>query len=337
MKPFTRQRASAILAAPGASAFTRHLPRWPGVLVLTYHRVGDSSSEPWDRAVWSADAELFDAQVAAVAASAEIVSVADLQSLADARRRGRMVLITFDDGYRDNHEIAFPILQAHGATAAFFVSTGVLDRPRVPWWDEIAWMVRKSGRSKIKDPTDRIGQLATGPEHDDATIAALIAHYKTLPADRTEGYLDDVAEATESSRCTEQLARQLWMTWDMVRSLRDGGMAIGGHTDSHPILARLPVSAQQREIDICATRMSNELGTAMRWFAYPVGSRDSFTTATQRVLREKGVELAFSFYGGFASFDDWNPLDVRRTYVSTATTPEMLRATLLLPQLFARA
>lgn len=38
----------------------------------------------------------------------------------------RPVLLTFDDGYRDNYEFAFPILQKYGAAATFFVITGML-------------------------------------------------------------------------------------------------------------------------------------------------------------------------------------------------------------------
>jgi peptidoglycan/xylan/chitin deacetylase (PgdA/CDA1 family) len=126
------------------------------------------------------------------------------------------------------------------------------------------------------------------------------------------------------------------MTWAMVRELRDGGMRIGGHTVTHPILARMPVAEQEAEIAGCARRLEQELGEPMRWFAYPVGSGDTFTADTKRILREHDVELAFSFHGGFGRFAAWDPLDVPRLHVGPGHGPELLHALLCLPRLFTR-
>ncbi|MGB2710613.1 MAG: polysaccharide deacetylase family protein, partial [Conexibacter sp.] len=134
-------RAAAALDARWLRALLARLPLWRGVLVLNYHRVGDGSATPWDHTLWSATAEGFDAQLTFLARHAEVVGPDDLPALA-AGRRGRRVLLTFDDGYRDNHEIAYPLLRRHGLQATFFLATGFLDRPHVAWWDEIAWMVR---------------------------------------------------------------------------------------------------------------------------------------------------------------------------------------------------
>jgi peptidoglycan/xylan/chitin deacetylase (PgdA/CDA1 family) len=43
--------------------------------------------------------------------------------------------ITFDDGYRGNATIAAPILERHGQSACFFVTTQYVDSDHVPWWD----------------------------------------------------------------------------------------------------------------------------------------------------------------------------------------------------------
>jgi hypothetical protein len=75
----------------------------------------------------------------------------------------------------------------------------------------------------------------------------------------------------------------------------------------------------------------------MRLFAYPVGSRDSFTEATRALLRERHVELAFSFYGGNSHFgDEWDPLDVRRIHVDPTMSAAFIRACALLPSVLAR-
>jgi peptidoglycan/xylan/chitin deacetylase (PgdA/CDA1 family) len=330
-----KERAAAVLAGRGVSGVSRRLPRWRGVVVLNYHRIGDRAGQPWDRTLWNADEETFDAQLAVLSKDADVVTPEDLLRLPDARRPGRRVLLTFDDGYRDNYDLAFPLLRRHGLTATFFIATGFLDGAGLAWWDELAWMVRNaSGEALASGPWGDV-PLALGPD-EDATVAAVVEHYKTLDAADVDDYMRRVAEATGAGRCPPGQAGEVWMTWEMVRELHAAGMSIGGHTVTHPILARIPPAEQSREVGGCRARLREELAIAMDWFAYPVGSRDAFTEDTKQILREHDVRLAFSFYGGYARLRGWDALDVPRMHVGDRHGPELLQATLWLPRLFTR-
>src|SRR5690606_9159232 len=132
-----KELAARALATPGIRRLLAAALPGNGVLVLNYHRVGDSSRSRYDRALWSATAEGFDAQVAFLKAECDVIALDDIDD-ALQRRRGRHVAITFDDGYLDNHDIAFPVLRHHGVPAAFFIATGFIDRRLLPWWDAIA-------------------------------------------------------------------------------------------------------------------------------------------------------------------------------------------------------
>jgi peptidoglycan/xylan/chitin deacetylase (PgdA/CDA1 family) len=99
----------------------------PRAVVLCYHSV---STEP--RAV-SVTPEVFAQHLQWLSAHCEIVP---FSRVADAARPGHpgrpMVAITFDDGYADNYDHAFPLLRHHGARATFFVTAGFLEQdPRV--------------------------------------------------------------------------------------------------------------------------------------------------------------------------------------------------------------
>jgi len=330
-----RERAAALLGRFPLRPVVARLSGRGTVVVLNYHRVGDGGAEPWDRTLWSATADELDAQLRAAARSADVIGPDEILDALDTRR-GRHVMFTFDDGYRDNYETAFPVLRGHGVRAAFFLTTGFLDEPRAPWWDETAWMVNHAD-----GPVLDLGGMLPGPlslrERDrPVSTARLVARYKTLREADGERFLDRIAEAGGSGRCPPEQAAGLWMTWDMARELRSAGMSIGGHTVTHPVLARLSVERQREEIETCARRLDEEMKLKMTSFAYPVGSRDAFTDATKGILRECGVEVAFTFHGGYATPSRLDPLAVPRIHVGPGFTPRMLEAAVDLPRLFAR-
>jgi hypothetical protein len=162
----------------------------------------------------------------------------------------------------------------------------------------------------------------------------LLQAFKAMPASSTSAFLDWVGEATGTGRYTDDAAADTWMSWDMVREMRDAGMIIGGHTVTHPVMARLGPERQWEEISVCGSRLAAELGEPMRYFSYPVGSGNSFDDHTRASLRRAGVQYAFSYYGGMTEFARWDDLDIRRISVESDMDSHWVRATTTLPGFF---
>ncbi|HMA13671.1 MAG TPA: polysaccharide deacetylase family protein [Kiloniellaceae bacterium] len=322
--------AARILAHSGLGRLLAAVMPPSGILILNYHRIGDGSASPYDRELWSADAEAFDAQMARLARDCDVISPADIESAAG--RRGRHVLVTFDDGYLDNYEVAYPILRRHGVPATFFIATGFIDRPRLPWWDEIAWRVRTTAATRL-DLQPWLPSplaLADGP---DPAIGAILRVYKALPATEADRLLERLRGQTGLE--TPDRVDGLWMDWDMIREMAAGGMTIGGHTVDHPVLSRLPVERQREEIETCAARLAAETGRPMEYFAYPVGSQWAFDEDTRACLEAVGVKRAFSYYGGHARADSPR-FDTPRMAMERYVEMPDLGAMLSVPRLFCR-
>jgi len=331
-----RRKMAWLMDKTGIQSLICATAPWSGVLCLNYHRIGDGRLSVFDRGLWSADETGFEQHVRFLKSNFDVVVPSDLTEI---RRRatGRYVLLTFDDGYRDNYEVAFPILKRNGIRAAFFVATGFLDSPRLPWWDEIAWMVRSSTeRSIVSSRWLSAPVLFDEPERERA-VRVFLRAYKAMPGDSNEAFLDHLAEATGSGRYDSPEGKAVWMTWPMLREMRAAGMVIGGHTVSHPVLARLTLERQWEEISRCGQRLVEEIGEPMRSFSYPVGGLQSFNDDTRTCLHRAGVEHAFSYYGGYRAPGDWDKYDVRRIAIESDMTPEWVRAVITLPSVFGRA
>jgi peptidoglycan/xylan/chitin deacetylase (PgdA/CDA1 family) len=302
------------------------------VLGLNYHRIGDGRSSVFDRGLWSATAEDFDRQLRYLKENFDVIAPRDV-SYVVRLKRGRHVIVTFDDGYADNYTDAFPILKSHRLQATFFIATGYIDEPRLPWWDQIAWMVRTSKRSSVTVPDFYPTEIAYDDPDRERAVRALLKTYKKLPADRTSAFLDAIGTATGTGRPGPETldVRSLWMTWDMLREMRSAGMTIGGHTVQHPILARMTRDQQSKEIAGCNKRITEELGVPMRAFAYPVGSRDAFNDDTRACLREAGVHTAFSYYGGIRGLRHWDDYDIQRIAIEQDMNFDEFRASVMFP------
>ncbi|MEQ1932554.1 MAG: polysaccharide deacetylase family protein [Fimbriimonadaceae bacterium] len=113
------------------------------VPVLMYHRICDltaaEAGSPLTRDLTVSPAD-FEAQVTYLTENGfSILSVYDVQKalLAEGELPRKAVVITMDDGYRDNFEQAFPILKRHGVSATVFVVTSVVGDSKHLSWPQI--------------------------------------------------------------------------------------------------------------------------------------------------------------------------------------------------------
>ncbi len=338
-----RQFLRQVLEGSGGLRLLESVPAWSGLVVLNYHRIGTPGHSLLDHALWSATQDDFDAHVRMLKSHFDLIGVDDLASaIGDAsrdatRRRYRFAMLTFDDGYIDNYELAFPVLQANNATATFFVTTGFVGDRRPGWWDEIAWMVRSSPRRSVrlaKPWFEGVAEVATEPASD--LIRQLLRKFYLLPGHETGSFLDWIADVTGSGRAPAILSETLWMNWDQVNEMADAGMSIGAHSVTHPVLARL--SAEEQAFEILESRLVIEqaIGRPVTAFSYPVGRRDAFNVDTRNALSEAGFDWAFSYYGGFVSGEAADRFDIPRVAVEADTARSDFRAVCALPQIFAR-
>ena len=275
------------------------LPRRPCLLVFNYHRIAEEGNDLYDPDTIEASPDQFDEQMRILKKHYALAELAEVQELVDHPERIRhcRVLVTLDDGYRDNHDVAFPILRSHGIKAAFFLATGFVGTRRVPWWDQIAYLVRRTEKRTLRLHYPRELTFDIDETSRFAVREALLGLYKSEKTADPERFLCGVAEECEVTRPREAPER-LFMTWEDARSLVKGGMSIGSHTHDHELLAKLTPEEQLHQCRLSREIIAREVGLEVDAMAYPVGSRSSFSDVTLRCLRETGYRTAFSYYGG---------------------------------------
>ncbi|MEZ5942814.1 MAG: polysaccharide deacetylase family protein [Planctomycetaceae bacterium] len=334
-RPGKREIAARILDASGMRRVVSGVGPWSGLQVLNYHRIGVPSSPLADHGVYSATQEEFAAQLAFLSREFDVIRLDQVNDILTGKRK-RGVLLTFDDGYRDNYELAFPVLKEYGLSAVFFLTTGFLDNGTLAWWDELAWTVRTSPLPTIPENRWTGAAIAFDEPNRERAIRRLLGIHKQLPWKETPAFRQELRELLKVELPTSDQLADVWMTWDMVREMHAGGMEFGGHTVTHPVLANLPVAEQREEIVQSKQRIETEIGSPIQAFSYPVGQHDSFTAETEELLKEVGYRFGFSFMAGIgkAHTADW--LSLPRYSIELGTPESMFRTAVTLPQLFGR-
>ncbi|MBV8502230.1 MAG: polysaccharide deacetylase family protein [Paucibacter sp.] len=233
----------------------------------------------------------FDEMCSWLARDFNVLPLAEaVRALAQGRLPARACCITFDDGYADNLHIAAPILHKHGLSATVFVATGFLDGGRM-WNDTVIEVLRRApgGRVDGRELGLKLYELESALSRRRAALD-VIDTIKYLPV------AERVSKA-EALACLCGIAppTDLMLSSDELRRLRGQGIAIGGHTVSHPILARLDPAAAREEISAGREQLQMLLGERIGLFAYPNGrpGRD-YLPEHAEMVRELGFDAAVS-------------------------------------------
>ena len=330
-----KQFLANVLDYSGANFVLRQSKSWSGLMVMNYHRIGNPQDCPFDQNLFSASQENLEKQVRAFQSQCDLIGVEDIESALKSPR-GKHVLLTFDDGYRDNYELAFPVLKAQSASALFFIATDYIDHPRVAWWDEIAWMIRNAKVSSLPAGKWFDEEVPISEDYPAHAIGVAVRKYWSLQENEAEDLLNDLARLTESGRIPSPFAENLWMTWEMIQEMHRASMGFGGHTKTHPVLAQLNLDRQREEIFGCSQRLTEQLGVAPQAFSYPVGQTHMFSTETKQLVEEAGFRWAFSFYGGHCNGVHKDLYDIPRCAVEYALPSAILNSRLTIPRIFAK-
>ena len=300
----------------GLTAVLESLPGRASLLILNYHRVGDPSLTQYDPGLYSCSADEFDWQIEWLKRRFPILNLHEAVEIVHGRTTPSKtsILLTFDDGYRDNYIEAFPVLRKHGVSATFFLPTLFVGSHLLPWWDEIAYLVKgaRGTRLTLNYPNTREFDLTIAERS--TVIFDILRFFMRAPEADTERFLCELEVATGVKRPGED-AERCFMNWEEVREMQAAGMCFGSHTHTHEILGRLPYERQVEELRISRQILEKELDCEIDTLAYPRGRMSSFSDQTFAALRETNYKTAFSFYSGINKPGTINPFDVLREAV----------------------
>ncbi|MGI8525282.1 MAG: polysaccharide deacetylase family protein [Pseudolabrys sp.] len=202
----------------------------------------------------------------------------------------RFVCLTFDDGYKDLAEFAYPLLQKYEMPFAMYVATSFPDRLGELWWIAIEAVVARNSR---------VGLVVNGKDQffDCASVRQKRELY-----DEIYGWLRSMKSEEELRRVVRDLCachrvniaafcKDLCMGWDEIAKLAaDPLVTVGAHTVNHMMLKKVANEQTVRaEMEMSRAVIEASLGTRPQHLSYPVGD------PTSAGPREFGIAAQLGF------------------------------------------
>lgn len=292
---------SVICFYSGMVALYRMVRPRRGLIILAYHRVADLLFDPLRLAVTPRD---FQTHMRYLARNFRPISMSEaLSSENQAEEQVNQVVVSFDDGYSDNYEAAFPVLQELGIPAIIFLTVGPIEQKIYLWFERITSSVHATARKSIDLSAFGLGRHSLATLHAKGRFCGyLVELLKKSTRERQEAIINHLEAELGSSR------KPLMLTWDQINTMRAHEIEFGCHTFSHPIMTGLTPAAMREEIQHSQQIIAERLGEPVRYFAYPNGDPSSYNELVIDLLKENDFEAAMSMQSGINQQTDWHRL-----------------------------
>jgi peptidoglycan/xylan/chitin deacetylase (PgdA/CDA1 family) len=257
--------------------------------VVGYHRVVDDFAT---HAAYSIPAMLtsrsmLERHLDWIARRFQIINLEELPKKTGSHASARpMVAITFDDGYRDVYEHAFPLLKRMGIPATVFVSTDWIGASRALPHDRLYQSLQRARAGWPLLPREWPHLLRRlDIAMSDAAVTALshssYAALRGLVTTLAQGDLLRVIDALEAEvGASDEGPRGCRpLTWEMVAEMSAAGIDIGSHTKSHVLLTNENRKTVVDETFGSRQQLESRLGRSVTCFAYPDGRFDDAAVA----------------------------------------------------------
>lgn len=238
-----------------------------------------------------------------------VVSLGDLVDRMAEGSAEPVLAITFDDGYEDNYQCAFPILRRYELPATIFLTTGSVDSRGPLWFEQIALAFKETQSESADldiDPGQRFLMRTTAERLQ--CVDRAFGIFRRLP-DSERRQL--VARTLQQLGASKGGRDGKMLTWDQVRLMKQHRVDFGGHTVTHPFLSRMPGDRAAWEVGECKRRIEEELQAPVHHFAYPNGREEDFGAWNKDVIRRAGYQAAVTTIWG-VNYQSTDPMELRR-------------------------
>lgn len=334
LKSIIKHGIAYCLYYSGILFIAKHFKLKNRAIVLTYHRIlpYEVRDLSFSHSAIMVDPGNFDRQLAFIKRHFKVVNS---NTLASSFKNGKTIpnatcLITFDDGWKDNYQYAFPALKKYALGAVIFPATDYIESGKLFWQEamghgfkQLLDMDSDDARSLLqKHGLDHLRHAAKRIKID--TIRDYVRDLKSLSYDELENIMVSMQSILGQIEYGDVDA---YLDWQQISEMHENGIEFGSHACSHKILTRLVDQEAKTELEQSKRLLEQAIPGKIDVIAYPNGN---YNEHLGELTRQAGYQLGFGTRFGHVTRTD-DPLDIKRININdmTAANNPIMLATIL--------
>jgi len=267
------------------------------ILIVAYHGILQRNSRSYVNRNCTY-AQIFEEQLRWLKRNYTILPLCDILDGMENKKElpEYAAAITFDNGFRNNFEVALPILVKQNLAATVFLSTDLIgENNKKLWNDHVDALVQTSTAERLS--------LQMNGNLTNFNISSTTG--KIQASDNIRSYLKALNPA-ERNRKILNLEHQVdgidygedgrfdFLNWDEVRKMVEGGIEFGSNGASNTSLSTLSAEELRREVVESKNKIESELQRSCLYFSYPNGLCRDYSIRDKEMVRKTGYRAAFS-------------------------------------------
>lgn len=275
------------------------------------------------------DVNLFREQIAFMKSNFNIVTMEQVLEAISTKEKmpEKALLLTFDDGYADNYTVAMPVLEEYGVQGSFFIPGKTFTTHQLLDVNKIHYVLASANIYNLVGDLKKEMDYYRGQEFQYASTEELFAKYavasrfdiketvfvkqmlQTVLPEKLRNIISSKLFAKYVGVTEEQLAYELYMSEEQIRTMKRHGMFIGIHGYDHYWLGNLPVEQMESDISLALDALDEFVDRKQWVMNYPYGNYNKDVLA---YISKQGACLGLTTEVRLADIDKDNPLELPR-------------------------
>ena len=297
-------------------------------IILMYHRVlkNNDAQIKYCQPGMYVSADVFEKQMRCLARHYNLLSFEALTILIRDRLPlpPKSVVVTFDDGWRDNYTVAYPVLKKYAIPAIIFLTTDYINTNKQFWFQRVKYLLTddKIDSRQLLDVILKVRKDYTYQVADDVS-QYLLSHSPSAATDYFIEWLKNLDPAA-INEILNRLAEvnnnageakgdePLMLSWAEVIEMNKGGIDFGSHGLSHRIMTGMNIEDVKTELVRSKEIIREQTGQEATIFAYPNGDCND---EIKKAVKDAGYYAAAATYGNRNNDGNWDLYGLTRVAV----------------------
>lgn len=215
----------------------------------------------------------------------------------------KSVLVTFDDGFKNNYTTACPVLDNLKIPAIFYICAGMIGSNKMFWVDEIESCINFSKNKSFFLNLEKNLKIILKNKKDKIFYLNKIKQFcKKTTSLKKNLIIKDLIKKTKVNPSNTQSENYKVMNWNEVKKIDKNPLfTIGGHTLFHDIMSSQSLSAVNYDIKETIKILKNKLNHNIEHFSYPEGQKIHFNDKIIKLLKKNKIVCSPSAIHGINS------------------------------------